>query len=183
MSGEIIQMHHNQNLIFEPADLEAASPATVSRCGMIYMEPSQLGIQPIITSWLQHKVPNGCSAHQTQMLTHLITWLVPPVLQFIRFVFKVLFHLFNFVRRKVTLHFIYRRNGKFFLPMSDSHITSAVLKLYECFLLDYWVDETDSKIKIRSDEDDDVPNELHSDKFSHRLLMVFQFSLVWAAGK
>ena len=84
MSGEIIQMHHNQNLIFEPADLEAASPATVSRCGMIYMEPSQLGIKPLIASWLQHKVPNGCSEQQRTMLEHLITWLVPPVLDFVQ---------------------------------------------------------------------------------------------------
>jgi dynein heavy chain 2 len=54
-SGERIQFGANVNFIFETHDLKYASPATVSRMGMIYLFPELLDTQTIVKNWLRRQ--------------------------------------------------------------------------------------------------------------------------------
>lgn len=49
------------SLLFEGENLAQASPATVSRCGMVYNDYTDLGWKPFVQSWLdkRHKVPEN----------------------------------------------------------------------------------------------------------------------------
>ena len=56
-NGEVIMMTAPMRFIFETDNLLNASPATVSRTGMIYIEPSMLGTRCHFDSWLQKTMP------------------------------------------------------------------------------------------------------------------------------
>lgn len=52
INGDRISMSSSMALMFEVQDLAVASPATVSRAGMVYMDVEDLGWQPFVQTWL-----------------------------------------------------------------------------------------------------------------------------------
>ncbi|VDO04672.1 unnamed protein product [Rodentolepis nana] len=52
VNGERIKLQPYCSLVFEVGDLKYASPATVSRCGMVYVDPTNLTYEAYWNAWL-----------------------------------------------------------------------------------------------------------------------------------
>ncbi|NXC37428.1 DYH10 protein, partial [Campylorhamphus procurvoides] len=52
-NGERIRLQPHCALLFEVGDLQYASPATVSRCGMVFVDPKNLRYEPYWQKWVQ----------------------------------------------------------------------------------------------------------------------------------
>lgn len=94
-------------MMFEVQDLAVASPATVSRCGMVYLEPSILGLSPFIRCWMK-SLPKALNPHKHAL--------------------KLLFHKFM----EPTIAYV-RKNLKEIVPSTDGNLTFSMLKLMDCF--------------------------------------------------
>ncbi|QDZ22651.1 heavy chain of dynein [Chloropicon primus] len=68
-NGERIEFAHNVNFLFECADLQFASPATISRCGVIYTNGNLLndvGIPDLLASFASQDVAKNRASLQIQ---------------------------------------------------------------------------------------------------------------------
>ncbi|XP_063366022.1 dynein axonemal heavy chain 1-like [Cydia amplana] len=82
-SGEIMKMTDRQRMIFEVADLAVASPATVSRCGMVYLDTRVVGLPPLVNAWMKSNLP-PIADNIRKILPSLITTYLYPCLDLLR---------------------------------------------------------------------------------------------------
>ncbi|KAM3616881.1 uncharacterized protein V6R79_025341 [Siganus canaliculatus] len=61
-SGERIQFGPNVNFLFETHDLSCASPATISRMGMIFLSDEDIDVSALLKSWLRGQ-PEQCHSN------------------------------------------------------------------------------------------------------------------------
>eukprot|EP00118_Oscarella_pearsei_P012540 m.93002 g.93002 ORF g.93002 m.93002 type:complete len:4173 (+) comp36767_c0_seq9:102-12620(+) len=136
-SGEIIKLTEPMRMIFEVQDLAVASPATVSRCGMVYLEPSILGLDPFVYCWL-NMLPAAIKPHK-ETLKSLFEAFLEPSLDFMRAKCKeiiptvnsnLVFSTFNFL--DAFFEPFIPREGE---PPISSDKLSAISKLIEPWFL------------------------------------------------
>ncbi|XP_063305793.1 dynein axonemal heavy chain 2 [Pelobates fuscus] len=77
INGERIAMPEQVSLLFEVSDLSVASPATVSRCGMVFTDYTSLGWRPYVQSWLEKR-----NKTESETLQHMFDKYIDRMLAF-----------------------------------------------------------------------------------------------------
>jgi len=130
-SGAIINLTPRMTMMFEVEDLAVASPATVSRCGMIYMEPGALGIQPLIRSWMM-KLPSSFKLRPktaVPLFEKLFAHYLEPIINYTR------------------------KNCPEPVMTVDNNLCNSMFRLLDCFMVPYF--DTELK-KVTADEVEDL---------------------------
>ncbi|NXO09420.1 DYH9 protein, partial [Oriolus oriolus] len=83
-SNERIPLNPTMRLLFEISHLRTATPATVSRAGILYINPSDLGWNPLVSSWIDRREVQAERAN----LTILFDKYLPACLDTLRSRFK-----------------------------------------------------------------------------------------------
>ncbi|XP_054000578.1 dynein beta chain, ciliary-like [Hylaeus anthracinus] len=82
-SNERIALTDQMRLLFEISNLRTATPATVSRAGILYINPQDIGWYPFAISWIETRNPS-----ERANLTILFDKYVPPLIEVMKHRFK-----------------------------------------------------------------------------------------------
>jgi dynein heavy chain len=74
-------------LIFEIGHMRNASPATVSRGGVIYLSDTDVGVMPFIQSWIDRR---ECEPERTQLMGHFQADKFKATIEYVKRNFKTI---------------------------------------------------------------------------------------------
>ncbi|KAM5237710.1 dynein axonemal heavy chain 10 [Ctenodactylus gundi] len=80
-NGERIRLQAHCALLFEVGDLQYASPATVSRCGMVYVDPKNLKYQPYWKKWVNKIQSKGAQSELNRLFEKYVPYLIEAILE------------------------------------------------------------------------------------------------------
>ena len=129
-NGQRIKMPETATMLFEVNDLKVASPATVSRCGLVYMEPVHLGWEPLIDTWYEQmtvQVIRESDSEKDKETKEMYNehCIIEPYLSDIK---RILVEVFAKMLKVV------RTQCREVVPSVDSNLISSCLKFISIFL-------------------------------------------------
>lgn len=154
LNGEVIPMTDSMRLVVEADDLSYASPATVSRCGMVYLEPAMLGASTMFESWLERITPDLSSEDGAAI--------DPAFIVRLRDLFKVLF----MAASEYVLD-----NCRLIIPqVSQVQLAASMFKILSSILTEpaFLYDCHDEKAKLHN--------------ILQKLDLHFLYALIWSVG-
>lgn len=127
-SGQIIKLKPTMNIMFEVEDLAVASPATVSRCGMVFLEPDLLEHCSFIKSYIQRQ--SAIFDKNSDAIETLLNWFTSTGIAYLL------------------------RKGKLPVPQHTNYIVDSFLNILDSYLLPLRGEDA----KIPKDLMDIIPN-------------------------
>lgn len=83
-NGERIKLRHEMKMLFEVMDLAVASPATVSRIGVVYMTATDLGWMPFVKTWIEKELPRDFPPEGVKRFESNVVNYVEKCIHFVR---------------------------------------------------------------------------------------------------
>ena len=80
-SNERIPLNETMRLLFEISHLRTATPATVSRAGILYVSTHDIGYAPVFLSWIEQRESTN---ERNQLLLLLFDKYIPRCLELLK---------------------------------------------------------------------------------------------------
>ncbi|KAM6297937.1 dynein axonemal heavy chain 10 [Aegotheles albertisi] len=80
-NGERIRLQSHCALLFEVGDLQYASPATVSRCGMVFVDPKNLKYEPYWQKWMQERENEQERVELNRLFQKYVPYLIDMIVE------------------------------------------------------------------------------------------------------
>lgn len=163
-NGERIRLQDHCKLLFEVYDLQYASPATISRCGMVYVDDKNLGFDPFVWRWCNSRENES----QAEVLRSLFDKYAHPLVDFVLQGYDGK----QFSRRCSTT-----------IPMTALNLVSQLCSLLESLLSGF--------DRVGNHNAPQQETKMHEDDHSHAagpitdqasLEAIFIFACVWSIG-